>query len=51
VTPRATCHRDVEGMLADVHALLDAGVQRRTEDGGIEFAYDTVHVDLTLRAA
>jgi hypothetical protein len=31
----------------DVHALLDAGMLRRTDDGEIEFPYDTVHVDFT----
>jgi predicted transcriptional regulator len=44
-------HRDVKGVHIDVHALLDAGVLRRTDDGRIEFPYDTVHVDFTLRAA
>ena len=44
-------HRDVKGVHTDVHALLDVGVLRRTDDGRIEFPYDTVHVDFTLRAA
>ena len=44
-------HRDVKGVHTDVHALLDAGVLRRTDDGRIEFLSDTVHVDFTLRAA
>ena len=44
-------HRDVKGVHTDVHALLDAGVLRRTEEGRIEFPCDTVHVDFTLRAA
>ena len=43
--------RDVKGVHADVHALLDAGVLRRTDEGSIEFPYDAVHVDFTLRAA
>jgi predicted transcriptional regulator len=44
-------HRDVKGVHTDVHALLDAGVLRRTDDSRIEFPYDNVHVDFTLRAA
>ena len=44
-------HRDVKGVHTNVHALLDAGVLRRTDDGRIELPYDTVHVDFTLRAA
>ena len=43
--------RDVKGVHADVHALLDAGVLHRTDEGRIEFPYDAVHVDFTLRAA
>jgi predicted transcriptional regulator len=43
--------RDVKGVHGDVHALLDAGVVRRTDTGAIEFPYDAVHVDFTLRAA
>jgi predicted transcriptional regulator len=44
-------HRDVKGVHADAHALLYAGVLRRTDDGRIEFPYDAVHVEFTLRAA
>lgn|SRR5690242_666267 len=43
--------RDVKGVHTDVHALLDAGLLHRTEDGAIEFPFDAVHVDFTLRAA
>jgi predicted transcriptional regulator len=43
--------RDVKGVHTDVHALLDAGILQRTDDGRIEFPYDTVRVDFTLRAA
>jgi hypothetical protein len=35
----------------DVHALLDAGVLDRTEDGRVAFPYDAVHVDFILTAA
>lgn len=43
--------RDVKAVHGDVHALLDAGVIERTDDGRISFPYDTVHVDFLLRAA
>lgn len=43
--------RDVKGVHADAHALLDAGVLKRAEDSRIEFPYDAVHVEFTLRAA
>jgi predicted transcriptional regulator len=43
--------RDVKAVHADVHALLDAGVLDRTEDGEIVFPYEAVHVDFTLYAA
>jgi predicted transcriptional regulator len=43
--------RDVKAVHGDVHALLDVGVLRKGEDGRIEFPFDTVHVDFTLRAA
>lgn len=43
--------RDVKGVHGDIHALLDAGVLERTEDGRVIFPYDAVHVDFTLHAA
>jgi predicted transcriptional regulator len=43
--------RDVKAVHADVHALLDAGILDRTEDGKIVFPYEAVHVDFTLYAA
>lgn len=43
--------RDVKAVHADVHALLDAGVMDRTEDGMVEFPYDAIHVDFMLAAA
>lgn len=42
--------RDVKAVHGDIHALLDAGVLRRT-DGGVVFPYDAVHVDFRLTAA
>ncbi|WP_295541168.1 helix-turn-helix domain-containing protein [uncultured Pseudacidovorax sp.] len=43
--------RDVKGVLTDVHALLDAGVLEKAEDGRIVFPYDAVHVDFMMQAA
>ncbi len=43
--------RDVKGVHGDVHALLNAGLVDRTEAGRIEFPFDAVRVDFTLRAA
>ncbi|HUN41769.1 MAG TPA: DNA-binding protein [Acetobacteraceae bacterium] len=43
--------RDVKTVHGDVHALLNAGVLRRTETGNLEFPYDAIHVEFTLRAA
>jgi len=43
--------RDVKAVHGDVHALLDAGLLDRTEKGRIEFPFDAVRVDFTLRAA
>jgi predicted transcriptional regulator len=43
--------RDVKAVHSDIHALLNAGILRRTEDGRIEFPFDAVHVDFMLHAA
>ena len=43
--------RDIRRVSDDVHALLDAGVLERNQDGSIEFPYDAVHVDFMLKAA
>ena len=43
--------RDVKAVHADVHALLDAGLLDRADDGRIVFRFDAVHVDFTLHAA
>lgn len=40
--------RDVKAVHGDVHALLDAGVLERTDDGRVVFPYDAVHVDFML---
>lgn len=43
--------RDVKTVHGDVHALLDAGVLDRAEDGRIVFPYDAVRVEFELKAA
>ncbi|MFL6291951.1 MAG: transcriptional regulator [Thermoanaerobaculia bacterium] len=43
--------RDVKAVHGDVHALLDAGILQKTEEGRIVFPFDAVHVDFMLRAA
>jgi predicted transcriptional regulator len=43
--------RDVKAVHGDVHALLQAGILRRGEDGKIEFPFDAVKVEFLLRAA
>ena len=43
--------RDVKAVHGDIHALLDAGILDRTDDGRVEFPYDAVRVEFTLRAA
>ncbi len=42
--------RDVKSVHGDVHALLEAGVLDRNDDGRIVFPYDEVHVDFIVRA-
>ena len=43
--------RDVKAVHGDVHALLNAGVLDRTEDGRVVFPYDAVRVEFELKAA
>jgi len=43
--------RDVKAVHGDVHALLNAGLIDRDEDGRIVFRFDAVHVDFTVHAA
>lgn len=44
-------NRDVKAVHGDVHALLDAGVLQKTEDGLVVFTFDAIHVDVMLHAA
>lgn len=43
-------NRDVRAVHSDVKVLLGAGVLHQAE-GGIEFPFDEIHVDFTLKAA
>ena len=43
--------RDVKAVHGDVHALLNAGILHRTENGRIVFPFDAIRVDVMLRAA
>ena len=43
--------RDVKAVHGDVHALLRAGVLRKTDENLIAFPFDAIHVDVMLRAA
>lgn len=43
--------RDVKAVHSDVHALLSAGLLEKAGTGQIEFPFDAVRVDFTLRAA
>ncbi len=43
--------RDVKAVHGDVHALLNAGILQKTEDGQIVFPFDAVRVNFVLKAA
>ena len=43
--------RDVKAVHGDVHALLNAGVLQKADDGLIVFPFDAIRVDVLLRAA
>ena len=54
LTNRATARRvsrDVKPVHGDVHALLNAGILRKTDDGRVEFPFDAIRVDVMLHAA
>jgi predicted transcriptional regulator len=44
-------NRDVKAVHSDVHALLKAGILRKTDDGRVVFPFDAIHVDVMLHAA
>jgi len=43
--------RDVKAVHGDVHALLNAGILHKSDDGRIVFPFDAVRVDVMLHAA
>ncbi len=43
--------RDVKAVHTDVHALLNTGILQKTDKGLIDFPFDAVHMDFTLKAA
>ena len=43
--------RDVRAVHSDVHVLLRVGVLQKSEEGGVEFPHDAIHVDFLLKAA
>lgn len=43
--------RDVKAVHGDVHALLGAGILRKTDAGLIVFPFDAIRVDMMLHAA
>lgn len=43
--------RDVKSVHGDVHALLNAGVLRKTDEGRIVFPFDALHVNFVIKAA
>ena len=44
-------NRDVKAVHGDIHTLLNAGILRKTADGLVVFPFDTIRVDVMLRAA
>lgn len=43
--------RDVKAVHGDVHALLNAGILQKTDNGRIDFPFEAVRVDFILKAA
>jgi predicted transcriptional regulator len=43
--------RDVKAVHGDIHALLDAGILQKTEEGRILFPFDAVRVNFMIKAA
>jgi predicted transcriptional regulator len=43
--------RDVKAVHGDIHALLNAGILRKTDDGRVELPFDAIRVDVMLHAA
>jgi predicted transcriptional regulator len=43
--------RDVKAVHGDIHALLNAGILRKTDKNLVAFPFDAIRVDVLLRAA
>jgi len=43
--------RDVKAVHGDIHALLNAGILQKTQEGRIVFPFDAVRVSFMLKAA
>ena len=43
--------REVKAVHGDVHALLNAGILQKTDNGRIDFPFEAVRVDFMLKAA
>jgi predicted transcriptional regulator len=43
--------RDAESVHDDAHSLLNSGILEKNGKGLIEFPYDAVHINFTLKAA
>jgi predicted transcriptional regulator len=43
--------RDVSAVHRDIHALIDAGIMEKTDNGLVVFPYDAIHLDAILPAA
>lgn len=43
--------RDVKAVHGDIMVLLDAGVLNRSPEGRVEFPFDAIKVEFTLKAA
>ena len=43
--------RDVKAVHGDVHALLNAGILQKTDNGQIVFPFEALHVDFMLKEA
>ena len=54
ITIREAAHRsgwDAKAVHSDVHAHLNTGILQKTDRGLIDFPFDAVHVDFTLKTA
>jgi predicted transcriptional regulator len=43
-------NRDVDAVQGDIHALLNAGILQKADDGRVVFPFDAIRVDVLVRA-